>query len=228
MKWSSQPRVALEVAAVRACMPEATLQLESLAARVEMLEKKIEAGVVAVPAPAPDAPGESKKLSESAAAVKHKKTEESAATRPAAVAEAAAQTSEALWEKAKALLRQEPQLFAPIAQGKYGGLDGDTVRVIFSKGGEVFCNMLRQETRREQVEAILSKAAGRPLKLAVEMETAVKAGDAAKSKDMLQQAFDVFGRENVQVVDDPPDGHGVTSAPAARQEESPVSRGPSG
>ncbi|HML45770.1 MAG TPA: DNA polymerase III subunit gamma/tau, partial [Clostridia bacterium] len=51
MKWASQPRVALEAAAVRACLPEQALQLEALAARVEQLENALEkamkAGVAA-------------------------------------------------------------------------------------------------------------------------------------------------------------------------------------
>lgn len=47
MKWAAQPRFALETAALRACAPEETVQLEALLARVDELERKLREGVVA-------------------------------------------------------------------------------------------------------------------------------------------------------------------------------------
>ena len=46
MKWAAQPRFALETAAIRACEPEESLQLEALVARVDELERKLREGVV--------------------------------------------------------------------------------------------------------------------------------------------------------------------------------------
>ena len=46
MKWAAQPRFALETAALRACEPEESLQLEALVARVDELERKLREGVV--------------------------------------------------------------------------------------------------------------------------------------------------------------------------------------
>ncbi len=45
MKWSAQPRFALESAALRACEPEEALQLEALAVRVDELERRLREGV---------------------------------------------------------------------------------------------------------------------------------------------------------------------------------------
>ena len=41
MKWAAQPRFALETAALRACAPEESLQVEALVARVDELERKL-------------------------------------------------------------------------------------------------------------------------------------------------------------------------------------------
>lgn len=46
MKWAAQPRFALETAALRACAPEESLQVEALVARVDELERKLREGVV--------------------------------------------------------------------------------------------------------------------------------------------------------------------------------------
>lgn len=48
MKWSAQPRFALESAALRACEPEEALQLEALAVRVDELERRLREGVAFV------------------------------------------------------------------------------------------------------------------------------------------------------------------------------------
>ena len=54
MKWASRPRVALEVAAVRACQPEKTAEWDSLAARLDIMEKKLEKGEFRAAAAAPE------------------------------------------------------------------------------------------------------------------------------------------------------------------------------
>ena len=46
MKWAAQPRFALETAALRACAPEESIQVEALIARVDELERKLREGVV--------------------------------------------------------------------------------------------------------------------------------------------------------------------------------------
>ena len=53
MKWAAQPRFALETAALRACAPEESMQVEALVARVDELEA---AQREAAPLPAKEAP----------------------------------------------------------------------------------------------------------------------------------------------------------------------------
>lgn len=190
MKWSSQPRVALELAAVRACLPGEALRLESLASRVDLLEKKIDAGALPASAESPK--------SVSLAAAPQKPAPKTEPVKPAAPAK----DDKEIWEKAMRLIRKEPYLYAPMMQGRFLGIEQDAVRIVFPKGGEIFLNMFKQGDRQEKVEAMLTEAAGRPLTVRLEMEAEQK-GNPAKQKSVLQSVFDAFGRENVEVVDDP-------------------------
>ena len=53
LRYSSAPRIVLETAIVKACLPAADLDLLTLAKRLDMLEAKLSAGVYAAPQPSP-------------------------------------------------------------------------------------------------------------------------------------------------------------------------------
>ncbi len=211
MRWSGQPRVALEVAAARACLPEDALRLEAMAARLELLEKRVERGVLpaggagsnagnpakgstAADMPPWDVPGAG--AGNAAAGAPARASRPSA--RPAQVP-----ASDDFWEAALKLIKKEAYLYAPVAQGKFAGMDGDAARLMYQKGREVFIDMLRRDGRQEKIEAMLSEAAGRPVTLRLEMEGAAPVpGEGARQQSVLDGVFEAFGRENVEVVDD--------------------------
>ncbi|MDR0929738.1 MAG: DNA polymerase III subunit gamma/tau [Oscillospiraceae bacterium] len=176
MKWASQPRVALEIAAARGCLPEESLQLAAMAQRLDLLERKLAGGaVVAAPTMAKVAA-------------------------PVAPAKAAAPVSGTLWEKAMSALKGEMPLFAFLKQGRFAGLSDDTAHLAFPKAGDTYRTMLAQGGRKERVEAVLSELAGRPIALQLEAEG--EAAPAAKpQKSAMQAVVDLFGREHVEVVD---------------------------
>lgn len=188
MRWSAQPRTALEVAGVRACLPEETLRLDALASRLDLLEKRMERGAVAPP---PKAPRQTETPSQS--------LKEKAVNAPPS--EEPPMEEEQVWARAKAILRKEPQLLAPIMRGQFAGIQGDVVHLRFPREEAIYCNMFNQEARKERVEAMLSEAAGRPMKLAAQLEPE-KPTVKPEAKNTREHVFEVFGRENVQVVDD--------------------------
>ena len=53
LRYTSSPRIVLETAIVKACLPAADLDLLTLAKRLDMLEAKLSAGVYAAPQPSP-------------------------------------------------------------------------------------------------------------------------------------------------------------------------------
>jgi len=111
--------------------------------------------------------------------------------------------SKALWEKALKLVRKEaPGIYSQLLQGRFEGIQGDAAHMVFPKEGEIYLNTLKLPVRLSQLEELLSEAAGKPMKCRLELERKTPAPKRTQ-EDTLQKVFDVFGRENVQVVDEP-------------------------
>lgn len=205
MKWASQPRIALEVNAARACLPDDALRLDTLLARVELLEKKLASGIMAAPPAKQAQSGNDPQALPTAPQGKLKAAAPSANApaafpAPATPPEADAATGPQIWDRAIKLLRKEPSIYSQMMQGRFTGITGDTATMVFQKGGEIFLNTLRQPARLSRIEALLSEAAGKPMRLQLDMEASPAAPVAAKNT--IQRVFDAFGRENVQVVDE--------------------------
>ncbi len=213
MRWSGQPRVALEAAAVRACLPSAELRLETLAARLDLLEKKLEtaapqsegggalsarvellekamqSGMIAPPAPKSNADSAPREAKEQKSAKPEKET-------PPPV------SGEGVWDAAlKLLKRDEPGLFAQLRMARFAGVQDDCVRAMFPRANEINMNMLKGGDRPQKIEAALSAASGKQLTLSLELESP-PVTNTVRQKSVLQNVFDVFGRENVEVVDE--------------------------
>jgi len=184
MKWSSQPRVSLEMAAVRACQPEEGRTLDALAERVADLER----GVIQVsPVPAPiDVPPK--------APVQKKEAPVQSAPAPASN----------VWAKAMdALKRNRPDLFAQLNNGRYAGCEGHTYRVTFPAEAKVFLQVLGMDNCRGPIEQALRDAGDAEATLLLEQESAAPTKqDIAAAGQVQAQLFDLFGRENVEVIDE--------------------------
>ncbi len=193
MKWASRPRVALEVAAVRACQPEKTAEWDSLAARLDIMEKKLEKGEFRAAAAAPEETAAEAAGRAKAPAARVEKMEPAAPAGPVSDA--------AVWDAAMKTIRQDAKLFAFLKNARFAGLNGDTARIEFKKGGEIYRNVLIKSGQDQQIAQALSQAAGKPVTVELAMETEVKK-PSAEAQDVLKNVFETFGRENVQVVDE--------------------------
>jgi len=211
MKWSTQPRVSLEMAAVRACQPEEGRTLDALAERVSELERGMEQGLQrAAPAPAPDAVPQLPTIVAAAP--------EQAPPKPVAPPKAPSKAppndpNEApppsapasdVWAKAmEALKRDRPDLFAQLSNGRYAGCDGHVYRVTFPPAAKVYMQVLGMDVCRTPVEQALRDAGDAAATLALEEESAAPTKQETAAADRMQaQIFDLFGRENVEVLDE--------------------------
>ena len=206
MKWASQPRFALETAAIRACEPEESLQLEALVARVDELERKLREGVVVAQQAAAPASGSA------APAAK----EEAAAPVPAPAKETPkgpAPDAERIWQEAVRKLKQKPQLFGMVRFGRLAGAENGVFTVVCEKAtGGAYVKMLSMDDKNAQVAQALSEAAGYPCVFRAAIEGTVAESDKAvlaaqeaakkQAQENLNRVFDAFGRENVRVTDD--------------------------
>ena len=203
MKWAAQPRFALETAALRACAPEETVQLEALIARVDELERKLREGVVAA------APAKSR-----AKAAAEPEREEPA---PAPIAQSAPQgadpEAERIWQEALRQAKQKPQIYGMLRFSRLVSGENGLFTVVYPKAtGAAYVKMFSIKEKNEEVAAYLTAAAGYPCTFRAAIEGTVQESDKAvlaaqkeakqQAENNLNKVFEMFGRENVRVSDE--------------------------
>ena len=204
MKWASQPRFALETAAIRACEPEESLQLEALVARVDELERKLREGVVVAQQAAAPASKNAPPAAQAAAAAPVPAKETPKGPAPDA---------ERIWQEAVKKLKQKPQLFGMVRFGRLASAENGVFTVVYEKAtGGAYVKMLSMDDKNAQVAQALSEAAGYPCVFRAAIEGTVAESDKAvlaaqeaakkQAQENLNRVFDAFGRENVRVTDD--------------------------
>ncbi len=206
MKWAAQPRFALEAAALRACEPEESLQLEALISRVDELERKIREGAIAVASP-----------KAKPAAQKQESAGESCRVQPAqtmAVAPAGpAPDAERIWQEAVRVMKKDPRLYGLVRFGRLVSGENGLFTVVFDKiSGGMYVKMLSMQEKNAQVAAALTQAAGYPCTFRAALEGSVQESDKAilaaqeqekkQAENNLNKVFSAFGRENVRVLDE--------------------------
>ena len=204
MKWAAQPRFALETAALRACAPEESLQVEALVARVDELERRLREGVMmAVPAKksAKAAPSEAQSV----------QTEAPEITKEAP--KGPAPDAERIWQEAMRQAKQKPQLFGMLKFGRLVSGENGLFTVVYPKAtGAAYVKMLSIPEKNEEVAGYLTQAAGYPCTFRAAIEGTVQESDKAilaaqaeaqkQAENSLNKVFDMFGRENVRVRDE--------------------------
>lgn len=187
MKWAADPRALLELTAVRACCPEGEKDV-SLAERVGHLEAAIERGAVA--APAREAPKAAK------APAPARERAPKAAPPPKSAAEAPPQYLQAV----EALSKDNPSMRAALGGMKFAGYENSVVTAEFARPQLMFMKIL--ERKREAMEAALTEAFAAPTKLVMRLEgEAAPQGAATQARRVIEQSYDVFGRENIDLTD---------------------------
>ena len=211
MKWSAQPRFALETATLRACAPEESIQVEALVARVGELERRLREGVVVAEKkerkarPAPQDEGAQDAQAQEAAPGDAAPAQEAAKKGPAPQAEA-------VWQEALRKIRAKPMIYGLARQGRLATAENGMFTVVFPKGsGAMSVRMLSMEDKQAELSAALTEAAGSPCTFRAAVEGTVPESDRAvlaaqeaarkQAQDNLNRVTDFFGRENVTIRD---------------------------
>ena len=186
-KWASRPRTILELAAVRACHPEKEADA-SISERVSRVEKLIEKGVPAAPARSPQ-------KREAPAPEKPQKSAPKASPRPAA------DPPREYLDAIKQLSDDNPSIRSPLSSMVFIGFDGQQVTVEFAKKQMMHMKVL--ERKKAMIEEALTAAFGSPVSIAMVLEGSAlpekKLSDVAR--DVINQSYDVFGRENIEIIE---------------------------
>ncbi|MGN1248654.1 MAG: hypothetical protein ACI4XW_01140, partial [Candidatus Spyradocola sp.] len=187
MRWAAQPRMQLELAALRACRPSFDQSVQALTERVDALERKLASGAFTAAPTA--APAQAQSPARPAAAPAPKKP-----ARPVPEGDAA------IWKDVtKALKSTRMQLFSALRSGAFHGFDGDTALITFEESNEIFFSICLRDENRAVIEKAFSDVCQRPIAVQLTLNRA----EAAAPPSSIDEGtlFDTFGRQNVDIMD---------------------------
>lgn len=195
LRWASSPRIALESAALKACLRTAETDAAALNDRIAELEKqlaelseKVKNGVVAAPVRAAKATPRADNRQE--------------APRQA-VLTPTGRSSDDTWKEAMNTLKKTASgVYGLLAMGRYAGCDGVLYRWECPMGQDFYVTALNKENNRSVIAQALTAAAGVESKFeAVALGQAAENADAAE-QSLLQSLGETFGKENFMIQED--------------------------
>ena len=193
-RWASSARSVLEIFALRVCEQPDEMDVTALLERIAELENRLSEleknGVRAAPAgnAAPAAPRTVKKaVSEMPA--------------PDSPVPEGSKLPKDVWNDAlKYLKRNDPGIFGPLSQGKYGGFQDGTYKALFAPGEEIFQTMLSAPERREKIENALNQSGAVNARFEAGSQVQKVNPEADKqSENNLNNLIGMFGRDKVQI-----------------------------
>ena len=187
MKWASRPRTMLELATVRACHPE-TEEDSTVSERLEKVEKMIASGNISSK-PVSSAPQKGPAPA---------KQEVSKPKAPSIPAETPPQQYLDAIEK---LGQENPSIRSPLGSMRFMKFDGNQIFVEFDKKQMMHMKML--ERKKQMIDGILSDTFGTPVSIVMRIEDDANASKnvSAVARDVINQSYDVFGRDKIDIVD---------------------------
>ena len=190
MRWAAQPRMQLELAAIRACRPSFDRSVQALTERIDALERRLDSGEFAprAAAAAPAAPTAPTQTAAPAAPVKK-------AQRPVPEGEAA------IWKEVlKSVKSTRMQLYTALRAASFHGFNADFAQISFDEKSEIFYDICARDEYRPIIDQAFTAVCQRPIstQLSLDRREAPILPGAALDENGL---FDAFGRENVDILD---------------------------
>jgi type IV secretory pathway VirB10-like protein len=195
MKWMAQPRSALELCAVRCCRLEREQSAEALVERLKKLEDKL-SNLSSIPfepttsKPAAPPPKPEGAPAQAAPPVPPKPEKVGKGAEPAG--------SDKYLAAMESIQKEQPQIYGMLKDGVFRGLDGDSVLVELPRARSFYRQILEKEDKKALIDQALAASFGRAAAVRF-----VQGGEAPRADARtLEQAYDVFGREKVSVLDE--------------------------
>ena len=184
-RWASRPRTILELTAVRACHPEKEADA-TVWERLDRVEKLIQQGAAA---PRPQAPAAAPK-----AEAKKAKT-----PAPAPLPAPSEAPPQPYLDAIARLQAENPSIRKPLGSMRFMNFDGSRVIVEFSRKEMTIKAVL--EKKKPIIEEALAAAFGQPVGIVMNIEgREAKEGNVSDTaRDIINQAYDVFGREKTSI-----------------------------
>lgn len=202
MRWSSQPRISLEMALVKICRPEQEVTLDALLDRVTKLEQQIESGVVVKQG------STSRKGTRSVSKPQTAEKNVVAGSKEEEKSNSYNEDTARVWEEILETIKKERIALYGFLKDCIFSLDekGSTAVLSFPPDQQFFMESINREENRSFVEKVIEKVTEKQVRvrclLAAEGHTTDEVKENSQNDDILEKAIDIFGADFVEVVDD--------------------------
>ena len=215
MRWSTQPRILFELALIKICRQDTVESLSSVVLRVENIEKKLaginlsgsqknatEAGISGVETTSfthSDEP----LLREQSDSNKAKLSKEDQKT---ASAQSASKDRDPLSEWPlilKTVKAQRGLMYSLLREAKVELVNKNELLLVFPPEREFDAELVGKEDNRRFLEELISKSFGKQFTLKLKVKEMSKPDRQPVAENpLVQKAYDLFGKENVEIIDD--------------------------
>lgn len=196
VRYASSPRMALENAALKACLRTGDTDAKALMDRIEELEKQLQAltekvknGVTVVQAPSPQ-----RQKAEKPAPVSETQNAPPPPLSPTG------RTPQDAWKEAMSQLkRNQPGAYGMLNQGRFAGVADGAFRWEAPNGMDFFVRALNTERMRDAIAAALTQAMGVESHFEAVMPEAASSAKAQGDDAYLREMMNTFGADHVSV-----------------------------
>lgn len=207
-KWSTQPRILLEVAIIKMCQPAYDQSVEGLVDRIHALEKSIQSGNIKVQYV------EGQKEKDTPGKVQEKVNEEDQEnTKPMPELPVKPVNFEALervWDAVlKEIRKRKISVHAVLMEGRPVGVEKNSLLIAFKDGYGFHKEAAGNSPNKEFIEGVIGEVLGQKISIKCVMEdevsslsTAAKEISASQEDLELQKIIELFGADLVEVVKD--------------------------
>jgi DNA polymerase-3 subunit gamma/tau len=208
MKWSTQPRVLLEVALVKICRPERDDSHEALLERIEQLEKALREGGAPQKKRREPASEASPKKQRKAASVQATKSMEGPTPSPKEDVPGKVKDPAKLWSDIMKTIRKEKMpLYMLMTEGNLHSVKDSVLTIAFPESGGFYVTALEKEDNRKFIQDTVQRLTGREYRIKFIIgdspaEDSATAPAQDDGQEVVQKAIEVFGAEFVEVVED--------------------------
>ena len=213
LRYSGSPRIALENTSLKCCLRTKetdTLALNDRIAELEAEIKLLEDRVKNIPAQGPlqekEQTESGKTAASSPAAASRKPREKSTAVKKPESMTSLGRSTDEVWKEAlKILQKTEPSIHGMFLMGLFAGSDGKEYRWKANPGFEIIASSLNSGERKPKIEEALTAASGTECTFtALDASQDQQKVEEASDEKYLEELYDTFGHEPVDVVDEIP------------------------
>jgi len=205
-KWSTQPRVLLEVAVIKLTQPMYDNSLEGLVERITVLEKVIRTGNIQVKSPQVGKPLENSIPDETKEIVKHKQPEKETVSPSSVIPFSRIKDS---WEEIlKEIKKRKISIHAWVMEGRPAAVEKDCIIVAFEDRFALHREATSKSPNRDFIEEVISEILGMKVSVKCVMEDevsipSVEADEVSVQEEDLEvkKLVELLGEDIVEIVD---------------------------